>query len=96
MSEMQVLELVDYLSANPLSGVLIKGTAGIRKMRWATSGRGKRGGARVIYYFHSRNLPLYLLEIFGKNEKVDLTSSEKTELRNLVSELVKSGYQRDE
>ena len=62
LSEIQILELIVYLSANPGAGVLIKRTAGIRKLRWATSGRGKSGGVRVIYYFLNRDMPLYLLE----------------------------------
>jgi hypothetical protein len=96
LSEVQILELIVYLSANPDSGVLIKGAAGIRKLRWATSGRGKSGGVRVIYYFHNQDMPLYLLEVFGKNEKANLTGAEKNELRNLVSELVKLGYRGNE
>jgi hypothetical protein len=96
LSEVQILELIVYLSANPDSGVLIKGAAGIRKLRWATSGRGKSGGVRVIYYFHNQDMPLYLLGVFGKNEKANLTGAEKNELRNLVNELVKLGCRRNE
>jgi hypothetical protein len=95
LSEIQIPELIVYLSSNPSSGVLIKGTAGIRKLRWATSGRGKSGGVRVIYYFHNQDMPLYLLEIFGKSEKANLTGAERSALRNLVKNLVKSGYERN-
>jgi hypothetical protein len=96
LSEIQILELIVYLSANPGAGVLIKGTAGIRKLRWATSGRGKSGGVRVIYYFHNRGMPLYLLEVFGKNEQANLTGAEKNVLKSLVSELVKWGCKDNE
>ena len=51
----------DHLAARPKAGVLIEGTGGVRKLRWARDGRGKSGGVRVIYYFHSEAMPLYLL-----------------------------------
>jgi hypothetical protein len=49
--------------------VLIPGTGGIRKLRWAREVMGKSGGVRVIYYFHGERMPLYLLSVFGKNQK---------------------------
>jgi hypothetical protein len=64
------------------------GTGGVRKLRWALEGKGKRGGARIIYYFHSRAMPIFLLTVFSKNEKVDLSKSEKNELRKLIPILV--------
>jgi hypothetical protein len=90
LSESEKSELIAYLSANPASGVLIKGTGGIRKLRWARGGHGKSGGLRVIYYFHSRKVPLYLLTIFGKNEKANLSMEEKQSLSGLVGTLIKS------
>jgi hypothetical protein len=74
---------------HPGAGILIKGTGGIRKLRWARSGRGKSGGVRVVYYFHSHEMPLYLLTLFGKNEKANLSMEEKTYLSRLVRKLVK-------
>jgi hypothetical protein len=68
-------------------------TGGIRKLRWGTQGRGKRGGVRVIYYYHSEALPLFLLNVFAKNEKANLSKAERNELRLLVPRLV-AGYQR--
>ena len=47
--------IVDHLAAHPTAGDLIEGTGGVRKLRWARDGRGKSGGVRVIYYFHSEN-----------------------------------------
>ncbi len=76
--------LVEYLSANPRAGDLIQGTGGVRKLRWARGGRGKSGGVRAIYYFHSEAMPLYLLTVFGKNEKSDLSGAERNELAGLV------------
>jgi hypothetical protein len=77
-------DVVAHLAANPKAGVLIQGTGGVRKLRWARGGRGKSGGVRVIYYFHSEALPLYLLTMFGKNERSDLSKAERNELADLV------------
>ena len=89
LSEDEKAELIAYLAMNPNSGVLIQGTGGIRKLRWARSGRGKSGGVRIIYYFHNEELPLYLLALFGKNEKANISMEEKKLLSKAVKELVK-------
>ena len=94
LSENEKDELIAYLSMHPNAGVLIKGTGGIRKLRWARSGRGKSGGVRVIYYFHSQEMPLYLLTLFGKNEKANITKKEKNILSRMVRDLVKYWSQR--
>jgi len=90
LSAVENTELITYLSIYPTSGVLIKGTGGIRKLRWSRSGRGRSGGVRVIYYFHGHKLPLYLLTVFGKNEKSNLSSNEKSDLARLAKVLVKN------
>lgn len=86
----EIQALVSYLAEHPSSGVLIAGTGGVRKLRWAREGRGKSGGVRVIYYFHSERLPLYLLTVFGKNEKANLSKAEANALSKLVKLLVES------
>jgi hypothetical protein len=86
-------KVISFLAQNPLSGVLIKGTGGIRKVRWGRKGMGKRGGVRIIYFFYNEEMPVFLLTIFGKNEKSNLTKSECNELEKLASLLVKS-YKR--
>ena len=88
LSESDQDELISYLSAHPDAGILIKGTGGIRKLRWARGGRGKSGGVRVIYYFHSLGMPLYLLTLFGKNEQTNISAKEKGALSRMVKELV--------
>lgn len=70
--------------------MLIAGTGGVRKLRWAREGMGKSGGVRVIYYFHSERLPLYLLTVFGKNEKANLTKAEANALSKLVKLLIQA------
>ena len=78
------MEVVEYLAANPKAGDLMQGTGGVRKLRWGRGGRGKSGGVRVIYYFHSDAMPLYLLTVFGKNERANLSKAERNELAGLV------------
>ena len=89
-------ELISYLSEYPNSGDLIKQTGGIRKLRWARKGSGKSSGIRVIYYFHSDIMPLYLLAVFGKNEKANISNKEKQMLTKLVNELVIFWRKRNE
>ena len=86
------MELIAYLSMQPNAGVIIQGTGGIRKLRWARGGRGKSGGVRVIYYFHSPEMPLYLLTLFAKNERTNITMDEKNILSRAAKALV--GYWR--
>jgi hypothetical protein len=89
-------ELISYLSEYPSTGDLIKKTGGIRKLRWARKGGGKSGGFRVIYYYHSEMMPLYLLAAFGKNEKTNISDKEKNMLSKLVNELVAHWRNRNE
>jgi hypothetical protein len=80
--------LVEYVGANPEAGDLIPETGGVRKLRWALPGGGKSGGARVIYYFHNENFPVFLLAAYGKNEKANLTGAERNTMAKLVPGLV--------
>ena len=86
--------VVDYLAAFPAEGDLIRNTGGVRKLRWARGGRGKSAGVRVIYYFHSERIPLYLLTVFAKNERDDLTQGERNELAKLVRILVDTAMEK--
>ncbi|MCM2266027.1 MAG: type II toxin-antitoxin system RelE/ParE family toxin [Desulfuromonadales bacterium] len=82
--------LVFYLSYHPEAGVLVRETGGLRKLRWGIGSKGKRGGARVIYYFHSERMPLYLLTVYAKGEQADLSSDDRRQLRSLVDLLRKA------
>jgi hypothetical protein len=86
--------IVNHLAEHPTAGDLIEGTRGVRKLRWARDGRGKSGGVRVIYYFHSDAMPLYLLTIFAKNERANLSKAERNELAGLVDLLVEIWFER--
>lgn len=83
-------DVVSYLAMHPKAGDLIEGTGGVRKLRWGRGGQGKSGGVRVVYYFHSDHMPLYLLTLFAKNERTNLSKAECNELRGLVAVLVET------
>ncbi len=77
-----------FLAYDPMAGVVMRGTGGVRKLRWATRGRGKRGGARVIYYFHSAALPVFLVTVYAKSKREDLTQANRNSFKRLVDDLV--------
>jgi hypothetical protein len=93
LSEASRAEVISFLAANPEAGDIMAETGGARKLRWRTLGRGKRGGVRVIYYFYNESLPLFLLNVFAKNEKANLTKAERNEMKALLPRLV-AGYQK--
>ena len=79
--------LQNFLIAQPDAGDLIRGSAGLRKLRWAAQGRGKRGGARVIYYWQSPEDRLYLIYGYVKSERENLTPLQVKVLADLLEEL---------
>ncbi len=83
-------EFIEYIARNPTAGVVISGTGGVRKVRWGAAGRGKRGGVRIIYYHHSERIPLFLLTVYAKAHKTDLSPAEKAAMRRLVAEIIAS------
>lgn len=93
MDDTERAELIGYLAYNPTAGNVIPGTGGVRKLRWGLEGRGKRGGARVIFFFHDMEMPLFLLEAYAKNERANLTQAECRELHQVTKQIVES-YRR--
>ncbi len=87
-SEEERTELVNFLAEHPELGDVIPGTGGIRKIRWKSQNQGKRGGARVIYYFRDLNMPVFLLAVYRKGEKIDMTAQELKTASQLVENLV--------
>jgi hypothetical protein len=79
--------IVDLIAYDPTCGDLIPGTGGLRKVRVGRGGIGKRGGARVIYYFYDANFPVLLVAIYAKNEKADVNADEKRKFAALVKEI---------
>ena len=86
-------QLIAFVGANPEAGEIIPETGGVRKIRWALEGMGKRGGARVIYYYHNERLPVFLLSAYAKNRKANLSKAERNAMKCLVPTLV-AGYPR--
>ncbi|WP_440489211.1 type II toxin-antitoxin system RelE/ParE family toxin [Serratia nevei] len=76
-----------YLLLNHHEGDTISHTGGCKKIRWGLDGKGKRGGVRVIYYLTAPCGRVYLLLIYSKNEKDDLSGQEKAILRSIVQQL---------
>ncbi len=67
LSDEEYVALQNALMANPDAGDLIRGSGGVRKVRWKTAGRGKRGGIRVIYYLRSQQGQIWMLTVYAKN-----------------------------
>jgi len=79
--------VIEEIARNPKAGDIVQGTGGVRKMRIALPGRGKSGGARVIFYYQDDEWPVLLLEVFAKNEQADLTKAQRNTLAKLIAEL---------
>ena len=73
-----------FLSVHPEAGDVIRGTGGVRKIRWTMPSRGKRGGSRVIYYWLAKEDHIYLLTLYAKGAKADLTAAEREAWRKAV------------
>ncbi len=82
-------EMENAIAEDPLAAPVISGTGGIRKMRWAGSGRGKRGGIRVIYFFLAGQQAIYLLTAYAKNAQSDLTPADRKAWAKLVAAIKK-------
>ena len=79
------IEVIGILASRPEAGDIIQGTGGVRKLRFGAGGRGKRGAFRVVYYVSNANLPVVAITLYGKNEKADLTPSEKLGAKAIVA-----------
>jgi hypothetical protein len=78
---------IHYIARHPTAGDVIPDTGGVRKVRWSRAGSGKRGGVRVIYFYHDAGRPLYLLMVYAKARRENMTSDEKRAVRALVAVL---------
>jgi hypothetical protein len=90
LDEEERSRLVTCVGAKPDVGDVIPEAGAVRKLRWSAHGQGKRGGVRVVYYFHSELFPLFLLTVCAKNQKANLTKAERNEFKKLLPLLVKS------
>ena len=85
--------IVDRLASDPTCGVVIPGGGGIRKVRFGFGARGKSGGARIVYLFSGANLPVFVLAVFSKNEKANLSTAERNALGGMVAAMIED-YRR--
>ena len=81
--------LILLLERVPASGDLISGAGGARKLRLAREGGGKSGGYRVITFFGGGAMPVYLIDVYAKNVKTDLSADERSQVKSLCKELLK-------
>lgn len=79
--------LICFLAVAPETGSILRGSGGIRKMRWAYDGHGRRGGLRVIYFYHSDRLPVFAITAFVKGQKATLSDNELQKLATLCRRL---------
>lgn len=77
-------EIVMMVAADPECGDIVQGTGGFRKVRVGRDSRGKRGGARVVYIFRNEEFPVFLIAVYGKNEKENLSKAERNELAKMA------------
>jgi hypothetical protein len=88
VSETELADIIAVVAADPKDGAIMEGTGGARKLRVAGRGQGKRGGYRLIAFFGGDDVPVFLLDIYGKGEKDNLSKAERNALRAILSKLV--------
>lgn len=79
--------IVDHLAAHPAAGDVMQGCGGARKLRWRKRGTGKSGGYRIITFYGGGDIPVFLLTLFAKGEKVSLSKAEQNGLATLTKRL---------
>lgn len=92
MSRNEVEDLITFLSENPTAGDEIPGTGGCRKVRVRGRGKGKSGGYRTITFYSGERFPVFLITVFGKGDRVNLTQGERNALRK-ITKIIVAEYQ---
>lgn len=90
MTEAERFELVGMIGRKPDIGDVIQGTGGVRKVRFAGKGKGKSGGYRIISFFAGPGLPVFLLTVYAKGDRANLTKAERNALASLTTTLAES------
>lgn len=88
MTEAERLAVIDLLASNPSAGEVMVGTGGCRKLRLAGRGKGKSGGYRVITFFGGEDIPVYLLTVFSKGDRANLSQAERNDLSQVAKRLL--------
>jgi len=89
LDEATITQIVTFLAANPLSGDLIQGTGGARKVRFARPGKGKSGGFRTVHYFGGEDVPVFLLALIDKGQRANISKAERNELAEVLPKIAR-------
>jgi hypothetical protein len=87
LSDVERIEIVDFIAANPMAGDEIAGSGGARKCRFAGRGKGKSGGYRVVTFYSGETMPVFLLNIFAKGDRTNISKAETNALRAILGAL---------
>jgi len=87
VSDVEMVEIEAIIANDPRAGNVIEGTGGARKLRIAKRGGGKSGGYRTIHYYAGDDVPVFLLGVFGKSDKANLSKKEKNQLAQILPQL---------
>lgn len=79
--------MVSFVSRNPAAGEVMPGTGGARKLRFAGRGKGKSGGYRIITFYADADMPVFQLDVYGKDSQANLSKAERNELRAILADL---------
>lgn len=90
ISEQELETIVTHFARNPTDGNVIPRTGGARKKRFGGRGKGTSGGYRVVSFYSGLGIPVFLLDVFAKGDRIDLTQSERNELKKVLNTLVET------
>lgn len=90
MTDEERFALIDLVADNPETGIVIQGTGGVRKLRFARPGAGKSGGYRVVTFYSGDAIPVFLITVFAKSVAANLSKAERNELQGLTKALVET------
>jgi hypothetical protein len=95
LSDAERMEIVDAIAADPMMGDEIRGSGGARKIRFAGRGKGKSGGYRVVTFFSGPDIPVFLLNVFSKGDRANLSTAEVNALRMILGRIVETYRGKD-
>jgi hypothetical protein len=90
LTEAERAKIIDEIAASPAAGDVIPDTGGARKVRFAGRGKGKSGGYRVITFYAGARIPVFLLALYSKGERANITKAERNELRSVLGSIVET------
>ncbi len=96
LTEEELQEIVSFIASDPEAGAIMSQTGGARKVRHARKGQGKSGGYRTIHYFGGGDIPVFMLAIYEKSDKVNLTKAERNDLARILPTLADAYRKRKE